>query len=246
MTVRQPSLLVFTRCPAGESARRRLLPERYAEVARAVLTRSLESALDAGRDAGCRLEIASTRPAGSAPRDARVSQQRGRSFGDRFRNALSDAFGRADGPLVAVGSDVPDLAARHVREALERLGEARDRVVVGPSPDGGFYLLAAHRELDHELARVQWRTRRALRSLIAALEDAGLEVCLLEPLGDLDRSQDLQAWAARAGGGAPRWLALTTLLRELLSELCRPLVPALVGGTAPGLATATSGRGPPR
>jgi glycosyltransferase A (GT-A) superfamily protein (DUF2064 family) len=216
-----------------------------------VLARSLEAALDAGRDAGCRLEIAATRPETAANRPetaalgAYVAEQRGRSFGDRFRNALSDALERTDGPVVAVGSDVPGLSARHVRAALSRLGEARDRVVVGPSPDGGFYLLATHRELDGELARVRWRSRRALGSLIAALEESGLEVCMLEPLRDLDRSQDLQAWMAREGGLAPRWRELVDLVRSLLAELCRPFVPSLVGTPAAGLRPALCSRGPP-
>ncbi len=245
MNVHQPSLLVFTRSTDSECARRRLLPERFADLSRTILARSLESALDAGRAAGCRLEIAST-SAQSAAAGALVTRQSGRTFGDRFRNALAGALCRSEGPLVAVGSDVPGLSERHVREALARLGEARDRVVVGPSPDGGFYLLATHRELDRELAHVRWCTRRTLASLIAALEASGLEVCLLEPLRDLDRSQDLQLWVAREADSAPRWLGLASFLRALLADLCLPLVPALVGSTAPRHGAVLFGRAPPR
>lgn len=232
MIDRQPSLLVFTRSAASECARRRLLPSRFATQARKVLRHSLDAALEAGRLAGCRIELSSTRD--ELPDvAARFSRQRGATFGERFRNALDDALDRAEGPVVAVGSDVPGLSARHVRQALERLGDSRDRVVIGPSPDGGFYLLATHRKLADQLSRVRWCSRSTLATLRAALAESGIEVCLLEPLRDLDRAQDLSSWLAREAPLSRRWKALVAWLRVLLADLCRPPVPALA--TAPRL-----------
>lgn len=243
----KPSLLVFTLDPARECARRRLLPARFEGLGRRLLRRSLDSALAAGAASGCRLEVSSPEPLALGDR-ARWVEQRGRGFGNRFRHALRGARERASGPLLVVGSDVPGLTREHIDDALERLAEAPDRVVLGPSPDGGFYLLAANRSLDAELAEVRWCRRDTLRSLIAVLRSRGVDVCLIAPLEDLDRPQDLQSWLARglARTGRADWLLLRLRLRRLFAELCRPLAATVLGSPRPALALAPSGRAPPR
>ncbi len=244
-TVREPSLLVFTLSPAGECARRRLLPARLASLERSLHRRNLDAALEAGRANSCRLEVSSPAPL-EASSDVRRVGQRGRSFGDRFRAAVRDAHGRAAGPLLVVGSDVPGLTRGHVAQALARLGDDRDRVVVGPSPDGGFYLLATHRSLDAELARVRWCASNTLRTLLAALRAAGLEVSLLEPLRDLDRTRDLIRWLAVDSAGSPLWRGWAALVRRLLAGLARPPAPRTVGCAVAVWAFAFAGRAPPR
>lgn len=245
MTAPEPSLLVFTLSPAGECARRRLLPARLTHLERALHRRNLEAALSAGRANGCRLEVSSPQPLDLFP-DVRSVGQRDGSFGERFRAAVESAFARADGPLLVVGSDVPGLSRDHVAQALARLGDDRDRVVLGPSPDGGFYLLATNRPLDAELALVRWCAGDTLSTLVAALRAHGLEVSLLEPLLDLDRTRDLRAWLAGDAAASPRWRSYASLLRRLLAQLRRPPAPASVGRVAAGRDLAFAGRAPPR
>ena len=216
MTARAPTLLVFTLSPARECARRKLLPARLVHLERALHRRNLEAALAAGRDNGCRLEVSSP---GRLELDADVRQtpQRGRSFGPRFRAALRACHARAKGgPVLVVGSDVPGLSGDHVASALARLGDDPGRVVVGPSPDGGFYLLASHRPLDRQLARVHWCRGDTLDTLLAALRSDGFEVTLLEPLRDLDRARDLARWLAAEAASSRRWRSFAgRLLRTL-------------------------------
>ncbi len=243
------SLLVFTLGADRERARRRLLPSRLGRVELDLHRRGLEAALEAGREAGCRVEIAAPEPLPLGPvlgREVRQWRQRGGSFGERLRRAMASAEERADGkPLIAVGSDVPGLEARHLRQALEELGEDGRRVVVGPSPDGGFYLLAARRPLAPLLAGVRWRRRDTLQSLIAALYAAGCTVCLLPPLADLDHRADLERWLATGRPAAVRWQRLWRLLRRLLAELRRPAAPVALGALRPVLAAVPRGRAPP-
>lgn len=66
-------------------------------------------------------------------------EQRGASFGARFDAALADAYPRRGGPTVLVGADTPHLGPDPLRDALDRL--ATFRAVLGPSTEGGFYLL---------------------------------------------------------------------------------------------------------
>ena len=240
-----PSLLVFTLDPRGESSRRRLLPPKLERLSRRFLRESLDSTLRAGRSLGLRLEVATPRPI-ETETPVRQMPQPGASFGQRFRTAVSAAFRRASGPVIVVGSDVPGLRPRHLQSALSALGQDDDLVAVGPSPDGGFYLLAAHRPLDDALAEVTWCGARTRETLIRALERAGRRVVLLSPLRDIDHARDLAAWLATEESGQRRWRRLALLIRRTLADLARPLVDATLGRTLPGLAPAPISRGPPR
>jgi len=197
----ETTLLVFTLGARGEGRRKRLLPPALRDRETALYRACLEETLAAGRGAGCRLEVCS--PAGiDLPADARAVGQAGRGFGERFAQAFDAALGRAPGPVVAVGTDTPGLTREHVERALSLLpaapGDGGDTVVIGPSPDGGLYLLASNRPLGDILRAVRWCRPSTLGHLRRLLRQAGLAVILLEPLADLDRRQDLEQWVARS------------------------------------------------
>lgn len=236
------TLLVFTLDAAGERARRRLLPSHLGAWELALYRDCLDSALAAGRANGCDLAVCSPGPMSLAD-DVEQFSQEGRGFGDRLRRSLARRQPSAARPLVVVGSDAPGLAPAHVAEALGRLAEQPDRLVVGPSPDGGFYLLAAARPVDELLAEVRWLRSDTLASLIAAARARGIEVSLLAPLADLDRAADLDGWLRRREMPGALWLdSLVALLRQLR----RPLLPTTLGMPLPARVTIAPARGPPR
>jgi 2-phospho-L-lactate guanylyltransferase (CobY/MobA/RfbA family) len=247
-----PTLLVFTLGAARESERRALVPAPLRELEAGVRAACLDSVLAAGRACGCRLEVSSPGEIPRLPADARRVPQEGTGFGPRLEAAMREAFAGfpgGAGPLLVVGTDVPGLAAAHLARALSLLDEDADRVVLGPSPDGGFYLLAARRPIEHLATRTRWCQRDTLRGLLRALAAAGRPVTLLAPLADLDRPADLDRWLGRAreqrAAITACWQALTALLRRALAALRRPL--ALPPQLAPRLAFAPrlAGRAPP-
>ena len=131
--------------------------------------------------------------------------QPGAGFGARLERAMLDAFERGAGPLLVVGTDVPGLAPRHLERALALLDEDADRVVLGPSPDGGFYLLAARRPSTGSRRRSAGAGARR-SAICSGPPRPGRPVALLAPVADLDRPADLRALAGRAarrtGAGA--------------------------------------------
>jgi hypothetical protein len=239
-----PTLLIFTLGAARESARRSLLPQGVRDLEIGLRQGCLEAALAAGRTCGCRLEVCSPSPI-ALPKDVRNVPQSGSDFGSRLEEALRGAFARGAGPLLAVGTDVPGLAARHVSKALALLEDDPDRVVLGPSPDGGFYLLAVRRPIAELATATRWCRRGTLRGLLRALRAAGRQVVLLEPLADLDRRADLEGWLAVGPGRDGRWRWLSRLLRRLVAEGCRPLIPVSLGRPRPAFAASHTGRSPP-
>jgi Uncharacterized protein conserved in bacteria (DUF2064) len=235
-----PTLLVFTLGAVRESARHALLPEGLKDLERGLRRGCLETALEAGRASGCRLEVCSPSPL-ALPPDVFHAPQAGSGFGPRLEQAMLDAFERGTGPLLVVGTDVPGLAGGHLARALTLLQDDPDRVVLGPSPDGGFYLLASSRPIPGLANAARWCRRDTLRSLLSSLRALGRPVILLDPLADLDRPADLERWLAHAD---ERWRALVGLLQEALCDLRRPL-DAPSTRPFPAFATHLAGRSPP-
>lgn len=228
-----------------EGVLRRLLPPKLAGYQRQVHRACLDAAVGAGVVAGCRVEVSSPHPL-NLPRGVESVPQRGRGFGGRLLAAWREAK-RPDAPLLLVGADVPGLRATHLRQALARLRGDQRRVVLGPSPDGGCYLIAARQPIDHILGQVPWCRRDTLTKLRATLIADGFEVELLEPLADLDRPSDLDRLIDSAARTWSRgWSALLGQLRTLLAALRAPAVPSLLGRPRPALVPVRVSRGPPR
>lgn len=247
MPTPRPILLVFTLGPQHERRRRRLLPLRCASQELDLHRACLDAALAAGREAGCRLRVSAPRPLALAADVATVPQLEG-SFGHRLAGAVRAVAEEVEAgvPLVLVGSDVPGLGAAHLRQALARLAGDRRRVVLGPSPDGGIYLLASRAPLAELLTEVPWCRRDTAERLRRALEMAGFDVELLEPQADLDAPADLEHWlAARRPAPPPAWRALLRALSRLLAELRRPLLPPVLGRPLPAVQPVRRGRAPP-
>ncbi len=234
----EPTLLVFTLGAAGEARRHPLLPGAFRQAEVGLRQGCLDAVLRAGQEAACRVAVSS--PVAPAEPVAWIPQA-GSAFGERFQGALQAAFEGSAGPVVLVGSDIPGIDGSVVRQALEALEGEATRVVIGPSPDGGFYLLAASRPLGDTLASVRWCGRETLRTLRAALLLAGRPVTLLAPLADLDRPADLDRWLRTPSFAALRF----TWLRRLLAAWRRPLFPPSHRVPDSFRAAPTQGRAPP-
>jgi len=88
------------------------------------------------------------------------------------------------GPVVIVGSDIPDLSAAHIADAFRALGLCD--TVLGPATDGGYWLVGLRRRprFIDPFAHVRWSTEHALRDTLANL--TGRRVGMLETLSDVD------------------------------------------------------------
>ncbi len=113
--------------------------------------------------------------------------QRGEGFAERLANAFADARARGYREIVAVPTDVPRLGVRELAEAFRRLAAAE--VVLGPSPDGGAYLIGCRSDPAALFLGVRWRTAGAFADLAAN----AAAPAVLGPLEDVDRRADLRA-----------------------------------------------------
>jgi rSAM/selenodomain-associated transferase 1 len=116
--------------------------------------------------------------------------QRGRDHPERLMNTFIDAFSRGEERVLVLASDVPDITPAVIAEACASL-EQKD-AVLGPSPDGGYYLIGFRREVFREGAfrGIAWSTERAFSDTMSRLN--GLSVHLLPLWPDVDTASDLQ------------------------------------------------------
>ncbi|MGH7857375.1 MAG: TIGR04282 family arsenosugar biosynthesis glycosyltransferase, partial [Candidatus Binatia bacterium] len=110
-------------------------------------------------------------------------------LGRRMAGAMAEAFRRGASRVSLIGSDLPHLPPARIAEALRRLDCAD--LVLGPSHDGGYYLIAA-RTVPPVFGGVPWGTPVVLERTLAAARREGLSVDLLPATYDLDSLADLK------------------------------------------------------
>ena len=115
--------------------------------------------------------------------------QKGADLGARMQNAFETAFKDTYEKVVIVGSDLFDLNPNHIKEAFTAL--ENHEVVLGPSLDGGYYLLGMKKMNPTVFKNKQWGTDSVLESTLKNLNQQNVK--LLEALNDIDTFEDLEA-----------------------------------------------------
>ena len=156
--------------------------------------------------------------------DRELMPQHGAGLGDRERGIFEDLFRGGFSPVVVIGSDLPRLPPARIREALARLATERDTVVLGPSADGGYYLIGLARPRAGDptpdlFTGIRWSSAWTRADTVAAAERCGFRAELLDVWRDVDDAADLAALRAElAGGGAGRAPATAAVLDELAAR----------------------------
>lgn len=94
------------------------------------------------------------------------------------------------GAAVVVGSDIPELQPRHISHALELLSD--HDLVLGPTEDGGYYLIAMREPHRHLFVDMPWSTDGVLAETVARAESLRIGYC--EKLWDVDVEADYRRW----------------------------------------------------
>ncbi len=106
-----------------------------------------------------------------------------------------------DGPVVLVGTDIPEIRPADIADAFRIL--RNNNVVFGPTPDGGYWLVgtASQRYLRGAFCKVRWSTEFALSDTINSFKahHERLTVGLTRQLCDVDHGTDLEALQSLVG-----------------------------------------------
>ena len=117
--------------------------------------------------------------------------QIGQTFGERFSNALGQIFELGYTSIISIGHDTPNLTQKDIQIALEKLHNGN--AVLGPSKDGGIYLMGLHaRDFDKSrFEQFSWGTSKLRQTLGDYLLFKGRELHLLPVYSDLDSESDI-------------------------------------------------------
>ena len=143
------------------------------------------------------------------------NQQHGDSFGQRFVNAIQMVFDQGFDSIITIGNDTPLLKTAYLIEAHRVLQTKTP--VLGPSADGGFYLLGLHRSHFDPIAfkNLPWQTSCLSLKLKQLPKISNLGTVNLPTLFDLDNASDLKILARFTRHIGPN-------LREIILFLISP------------------------
>jgi hypothetical protein len=138
---------------------------------------------------------------GVAP-DFLLVPQRGQDLGARLANSLEHLFTLGHTAVFAIDSDTPTLPTAFLERALDLIATPGIDLVLGPSEDGGYYLIGL-RALCRELFEdMPWSTAQVVPETFRRAEGKGLKVAALPPWFDIDTPKDLaHLEASLAGAG---------------------------------------------
>lgn len=159
------------------------------------------------------------------------------NFGDCLFHTIGEIFKHGHDSAVVLNSDSPTLPTALLVETAEILAQPGDRAVLGPSTDGGYYLLGLKHAHARMFENIAWSTERVAEQTLARAQEIGLHVHLLPAWYDVDdvdalkrldaelRSGDLETRTAQA----PRYATHTArLMRQLTRERDQGRTPARV------------------
>jgi rSAM/selenodomain-associated transferase 1 len=148
------------------------------------------------------------------------------SFGDCLFSAIEQLLGRGHVGAVVLNSDSPTLPTSLLVDAAKRLAQPGDRAVLGPSVDGGYYLLGVKRAHRRLFEGVAWSTEHVARQTLDRAADIGLRVDVLPVWYDIDDAEALQTLHSELCEGAAFSARLHSHAAPYSTALLRSLVDA--------------------
>jgi rSAM/selenodomain-associated transferase 1 len=209
-------LVIMAKAPRPGAVKTRLIPSLSLNAGVAFYCCLLEDTLALARTLGD-VEVAIMCPdsdvnelAQLAGHEASIVAQKGAGLAAGLTSVFAHFTEEHQRRIIAFNSDSPHLPRSVLEDAFETLA-ARD-VVVGPTHDGGYYLVGAKTSHPTLFARDGMGTSSALERLLSRVRALELSVGFVDPFYDIDVPDDLTRLAAElrlAPERAPRtamWL----------------------------------------
>ena len=195
------ALAIFARAPVPGRAKTRLIPllgeAGAAQFQCALLGDSLRKVRPLHSGAALYLFLAGSVSGLDSgvkiPPPVKIAPQKGSTLGDRLESAFRKLF-KDYQRAVITGTDSPLLPPAMLRLALHELKICD--AVLGPCPDGGYYLIGLRDLRCHPILRgllrgVRWSTHFAFRDTLGSITRSGLSCSVLPEWDDVDRPADL-------------------------------------------------------
>ncbi len=120
-----------------------------------------------------------------------IEAQQGAHLGQSMARSLNDAFQDGKESAILIGSDIPQIDRELIGVYFQRL--AQFPMVLGPTDDGGYYLIGFRRDgfAEEVFEGIAWSGPRVYGQTLARAGELGLELHAGEMLSDIDTFDDL-------------------------------------------------------
>lgn len=212
------ALAVMAKAPRPGRVKTRLSPPLTLEQSAALntcflrdTTRNLAAVSASGHSAG----VISYTPVGDEalfegllPDSFVLVAQRGDAFGERLLASAEDILSCGYSAVCLIDSDSPTVPTAAFQQAVDELLRPGDRIVLGGSDDGGYYLIGMKRPHSEPFANITWSTGSVYAETVAAIRAAGIELVELPTWYDVDDGATLAVLRNELNGNPPPFATL--------------------------------------
>ena len=132
--------------------------------------------------------------------------QRGDDLTARLVSILGRLLAGGCEAAIMIDSDTPTLPVERLESAVTLAGSGEHDLVLGPSEDGGYYLIGLRRLRTELFEGMPWSTPAVFEETLRRADVLGLRTAQLPPWYDVDTAVDLERLTAELaegqGGGA--------------------------------------------
>jgi rSAM/selenodomain-associated transferase 2/rSAM/selenodomain-associated transferase 1 len=216
----QAHLIIFGRYPAAGRTKTRLIPALGPAGAAALQKQLTEKTVKTAHQSLPRggVRLALCYEGGDMKRFQRwlgkgvdYSPQASGDIGRRMFLAIQKAYDQGAGRIVLIGTDIPGITSDILDRAFASLKD--HDLVLGPSTDGGYWLVGMTRP-ENIFAGIAWSRADVLERTLKVARQKRLNVCLLDPLTDLDTPEDLSRTPGWQKPCAPYLSVIIPVLNE--------------------------------
>lgn len=197
-TVKDSALIIFAKEPSPSLVKTRLQPfltaEVSAEIYRVFLLDTLDKVFplpDIKLFLACYPSKESTFFYSlSKEYSLSLINQKGNDLGERMQHAFEDTIGDGFKKNIIIGADSPTLPPSCIQKAFSMLDQSE--LVIGPSMDGGYYLIGIKGKVPGVFDRIPWGTSEVFMLTLKKVASLGLKADLLPFWYDVDTIEDLK------------------------------------------------------
>jgi glycosyltransferase A (GT-A) superfamily protein (DUF2064 family) len=93
--------------------------------------------------------------------------------------------------VICIGGDCPGLSCSHFEQTANLLRQGH-QLVVGPSEDGGYYLIGMNQLYAEIFEDIPWSSASTLNATLKKADSLNLKVARLETLYDVDQATEFE------------------------------------------------------
>jgi rSAM/selenodomain-associated transferase 1 len=197
MSKHDTCVIIFTKSPEKGKVKTRLIPElgedKATELYRELLTQTVELI---GSVTFSDIKIYVTPDINhpfikslASKTGALLYKQEGDDLGHRMYQAISSSLDTHK-HVIVIGCDCPELQENDLHIARIKLSNDAD-IVIGPSDDGGYYLIGCNSNYPEIFNDINWGTEEVLSNTLQKAKKENLKVELLDEKWDVDTGKDL-------------------------------------------------------